>query len=42
MMKKAKPTRSNKPATNAKKRSSAGKRGFPFQLFFSFYTARVR
>jgi hypothetical protein len=41
-MKKAKPARSNKPATNTKKRFSARKRGFPFQLFFSFYTARVR
>jgi hypothetical protein len=42
MMKKAKPARSNKPAANIKKRSPARKRGFPIQLFFSFYTARVR
>jgi hypothetical protein len=42
MMKKAKPSRSNKPATNVKKRTLARKRGFPLQLFFSFYTAKVR
>jgi hypothetical protein len=39
-MKKAKPARNIKPATNTKKRSSGLKRGFPLQLFFSFYTTR--
>ena len=41
-MKKAKPAQNNKLDTNAKKRSPSRKRGFPLQLFFSFYTARVR
>jgi hypothetical protein len=41
-MKKTKPARSKKPSPTAKKRTASRKRGFPLQLFFSFYTARVR
>ena len=41
-MKKAKPTQSNTPAKTARKRTPARKQNFPLQLFFSFYTAKVR